>query len=346
MPPGVAPLGQTIVVMSDSNALRPRPSSRPYSLDEVHAAVRALRAGAFAHQSGRPAKRGPFSRADSPGPQPAILESSRSNDTQPHSVNHCWVPALGERVVAVVGSSGSCGASTLALGLAMTSPVSARVIECCSASASGLAAASTTELGLQASGWQHGRRERVLIERASQVLAGVDDVPIPTNFLVPSHPDSTGLTVLDVGWEVGQLVASNSWLLEGIGRADQVLVVAPATVPGIRRLEGALELLDRASGRRCGGTRVAVLGPKRQKWPRGLQHAGGPHTRRALDDKGSVIEIPEDRELAMNGLDSRPLPQQLLTAASRMHESMLVDPPRSGTGGVLELVDDAVDPAR
>src|SRR3546814_4783574 len=45
---------------------------------------------------------------------------------------------------------------------------------------------------------------------------------------------------------------------------------------------------------------IAVRGPRRKKWPRGLEHAGGPAVRRALD-ADRCVEIPEDRELAVNG---------------------------------------------
>src|SRR3546814_14354477 len=55
---------------------------------------------------------------------------------------------------------------------------------------------------------------------------------------------------------------------------------------------------------------IAVRGPRRKKWPRGLEHAGGPAVRRALD-ADRCVEIPQDRELAVNRLDSRPVPAPL-----------------------------------
>ena len=96
----------------------------------------------------------------------------------------------------MIGSAGSVGASTVALaaGLAAAAPV--RVIECCSVTASGLAAASTAELGLHPTDWRQGKRDHVLLERASEVLAGVDKVPLPTD---AEH--DTQLTILDIGWE-------------------------------------------------------------------------------------------------------------------------------------------------
>lgn len=310
--------------MSSGTVLGAGSGIGPFPIDEVQAAVRALRDGQFKNAR-------PTWRQQSASPTAKQLGGG-ALPVQPSPISHGirrggdaprWVPTPGERVLPVIASSGSCGASTLALAVAMTARIPARVIECCSASASGLAAASTAELGLHLSGWRHGRRDQVLLERASDVLAGVDEVPAPTDFDAATRDDATPfMTVLDIGWEIGQLVSIDSWVRDAVARADNVLVVALATVPGIRRLEVALELLaqnvtspDRAF--------VAVRGPRRKKWPRGLQHAGGPQTRRALGD-GALIEVPEDRALSMSGLGSRPLPPQLLAAASRVHDH--IDP--------------------
>ena len=76
-----------------------------------------------------------------------------------------WIPAAGERTIAVLGSAGTVGTSTVALALGLTAPDPVRVIECCSADASSMAAASTAELGLHTSGWRQGKRDHVLLER-------------------------------------------------------------------------------------------------------------------------------------------------------------------------------------
>ena len=78
-----------------------------------------------------------------------------------------WVPAAGERVIAVVGCAGSVGASTVALAIGTVWPGSARVVECCPAGVSGLAAAPTAELGRHRSGWLVGRREGLVIDRVA-----------------------------------------------------------------------------------------------------------------------------------------------------------------------------------
>ncbi|WP_141003352.1 hypothetical protein [Nocardioides humi] len=253
-------------------------SSRPVGVDELKRAWQALNAGEF--RTGPGAGKGPRGRG-----------TAAEDD---------WTPADGEHTIAVIGSAGSVGASTVALatGLAAAAPV--RVIECCSVTASGLAAASTAELGLHPTDWRQGKRDHVLLERASEVLADVDEVPLPTD----AEHDAQ-LTILDIGWEAGQLLATDCWLAEAVRTADQVVLVTTATVPGMRRAGVVMDLL--AGHWQPEQITLAVRGPRRKKWPRGLEHAGGPSVRRVLD-ADRCVEIPEDRDLAVNGLDSRPVP--------------------------------------
>ncbi|KAB2810993.1 hypothetical protein F9L07_03395 [Pimelobacter simplex] len=270
-------------------------SSRPVGVDELKRAWDAVNAGEF--RAGAGAGKGPRGRG-----------TAAADD---------WSPADGEHTIAVIGCAGSVGASTVALaaGLAAAGPV--RVIECCSVTASGLAAASTAELGLHPTDWRQGKRDHVLLERASEVLAGVDEVPLP---IAHRHgaENQTQLTILDVGWEAGQLLATDCWLAEAVRTADQVVLVTTATVPGMRRASVALELL--ANHWQPEQIALAVRGPRRKKWPRGLEHAGGPAVRRALV-ADRCVEIPEDRELAVNGLDSRPVPATLISAARQLLEA-------------------------
>jgi hypothetical protein len=208
-------------------------------------------------------------------------------------------------VLPVIGCAGSVGATTLALSLATAGAnAGARVIECCTVTASGLAPASTAELGQHPSGgWLQGTRGEVLLERGSDIFISPDEVPRPTD-----AAPTTGLTVLDVGWELGQLLASPSWLADRVLRPHPVVAVTTATIPGLRRLEGALALL--------GGSAVigAVLGPPRRKWPRSVEHSLGALTRQ-LDQHEALHVLPVDRGLAVRGLDSEALPTPLLTAA-------------------------------
>jgi hypothetical protein len=182
----------------------------------------------------------------------------------------------------------------------------ARVVECSSVTASGLAAASTTELGLHDSGWTRGTRDGVLLERASNVLVSIQEVP------TPSVPDrAIALTVLDVGWGIGQVLATPGWLGEQVRGADLVVLVTTATVPSLRRLEGVLDLLVGTS------TCAAVIGPRPKKWPRPVGYSAGPRTR-ALEEAGRLVDVPADRALAIAGLDATPLPASLLQAAATL----------------------------
>ncbi len=272
-------------------------TTRPVAVDELKRAWHAVNAGDFRTGAGTGA--GPRGR----GP---------TGET-------AWSPATGEHTIAVLGCAGSVGSSTLALaaGLAAAAPV--RVVECCSVTASGLAAASTAELGLHPADWRQGKRDHVLIERASGVLAGVDEVPLPTE---AEHQSQ--LTILDVGWEAGQLLATDCWLATAVRAADQIVLVTTATMPGMRRLGVAIDLLS--NHWQPEQISLAVCGPRRKKWPRGLEHAGGPAVRRALD-ADRCVEIPADRERAVSGLDAPRGPAALLSAARQLLEPahLLVD---------------------
>lgn len=217
-----------------------------------------------------------------------------------------WSPRTGERVLPVLGCAGSCGASTVALALATAGAPASRVVECATVTESGLAAASTAELGRHHSGWTRGTRGEVLLERASDVLTCVQDVP------PPSVPDADlALTVLDLGWEVSQVLTSASWVREHVVNADTVILVTTATVPGLRRLEGALDQLSVVGTRAC----VAVVGPRRRKWPSAVEHSAGRLTRDLIDD-ARLVTVAQDRSLAVNGLDAASLPTPLLAAAT------------------------------
>jgi hypothetical protein len=222
------------------------------------------------------------------------------------STGNQWEPGQGEQVLPVIGCAGSCGASTISLALAGVAAMPARVVECSSVTASGLAAASTAELGLHESGWTRGTRDGVLLERASNVLVSIQEV------LMPSVPDrNIALTVLDIGWEIGQVLTTPGWLGEQVRSADLVVLVTTATVPGLRRLESALDLLAGTS------TCAAVIGPKPKKWPRPVGYSAGPRTR-AHAAAGRLVDVPEDRALAITGLDPTPLPASLLQAAATL----------------------------
>jgi hypothetical protein len=94
-------------------------------------------------------------------------ETSDPRELAPLPASKVWEPGPGERVLLVIGCAGSSGASTIALALASAAAAPARVVECSSVTASGLAAASTAELGPHESGWTRGTRDGVLpVDRA------------------------------------------------------------------------------------------------------------------------------------------------------------------------------------
>lgn len=158
-------------------------ATRPVGVDELKRAWQAVNAGDF--RTGH-----------------RVISKPRGRVTTDEL--EVWSRATGEHTIAVLGAIGSAGASTVALaaGLAAVSPV--RILECCSVSTSGLTAASTAELGLHADRWRQGKRDHVVLERASEILAAVDHVPVPTDAV---HENQ--LTILDVGWEVGQLLGTD-----------------------------------------------------------------------------------------------------------------------------------------
>jgi hypothetical protein len=118
------------------------------------------------------------------------------------------------------------------------------------------------------------------------------------------------VTFLDCGWDLDHLLA-DGWLAELVTTAPALIVATTATVPGMRRLEVALDALQAAQ------VTAAVLGPRRKKWGRPVEGSLGPATR-ALDPVGGLVEMPLDRDLGVHGLTSTPLPQPLLNAAAQL----------------------------
>jgi hypothetical protein len=214
--------------------------------------------------------------------------------------DRAWRP--GESVLPVVGAVPQAGATSLALAIA-THASPARLIECGPPIASGLAGAATAELGTTTSGWTIGRRDQVHLARPSYLRLSVGELPLPDDAAA-----DTVLSVLDVGWQLGPLRASRGWLRATVDAAPQLVLVGTATVPGLRRLELALTLLDPVR------PVVAVRGPDPRRWPRELAAAMGTATR-DQHRTGRWVTVPHDKRLALRGIDSKPLPPALVTAA-------------------------------
>jgi len=258
-------------------------TTRTVGLDELRRAWHAVEEGQFL--SPRPMGRGTMPRPT----EPAVADA------------RSWRP--GETVLPVVGCLPQAGATSLALAIA-THDSPARVIECSSPTTSGLVGAATAELGTSPSGWTVGRRDQVHLARPSVLHRNLRELPLPDDAAA-----GTLLSLLDIGWSLGQMLAGDGWLSATVDAAPQVVVVGTATVPGLRRLETALTLLDPAR------TVVAMRGgPDPRRWPRELATAMGPATR-DQHRTGRWVTVPHDRRLALRGIDSNPLPSALLAAA-------------------------------
>lgn len=209
-----------------------------------------------------------------------------------------WKPAAGEQVVLVCGCGGSSGATTLSLALA-TAAGRARIVETCAGPASGLAYAASAELGQVGHGWLRGTRDPVLVERRPDVVASPSHLPPPAASELP-------LTIVDSSWDVATVLGSRSWLGDLARSASTIVLVARSTVPGLRRLEAAID--------RLGEARVvaATIGAKR--WARPVEQSAGPAVRR-LAYHGRIVHVPDVPALSLFGLTPDTLPPAILRPA-------------------------------
>lgn len=247
-------------------------STRPVGVDELKRAYRAVQAGTF--------RRGHHPTRPSPR----------------------WSPS--GPVLAVVGACAGSGASTMSLALG-TAAGTALVVECSTPTAAGLTAAATAELGRDPGGWVRGTRDAVLLERPADTLGGPHEVPHPS----PGGDDA--LVVVDVAWELGSVLAGHGWLTDLLEGPGPVVVTAPATVPGLRRLDAALAMLEHAH------PVVALIGPRRRGLLRPVSSAVAALSR-THDLVGRVVHVPAEARLRTRGVDSTPLPPGLLRAATEL----------------------------
>ena len=254
-------------------------------VEELQAAAEALAAGHF---------RGHREHTSPVRPPQAVVPAVE--DTE-------WLTT--RAVLPVLGVSGSCGATCLTVALA-TVMTPARVVECCSMGGTGLAEASTAELGTDAHGWSNGTRDQVTLTRATQVITGPEMVPSP------AVVDSPGVDLLDVGWQLERIAAGEGWLPRQVRSAPIVIVAATASVPNLRRLENTLAALPSSAT-----TVLAVRSLGSKRLPGHVRAAIGPRTR-AHQEQGTWVDIPHDKDLAERGLSGAPLPRTLLNAAHQI----------------------------
>ena len=152
-----------------------------------------------------------------------------------------------------------------------------------------------------------GTRGPMLIERAGEVLSSAGEVPLP----LPAP--AAQLTVVDLAWELSAVLAGDGWLSDLLTSGHPVVVAATASVPGLRRLEAALELLGRRRAP-AACTVVALVGPARRALARPVAAALDALDRTG-DLSGRLVTVPVHTPLRTRGIDSTPLPAPLLRAA-------------------------------
>jgi hypothetical protein len=261
------------------------------SLEELQAAVAAAQRGEFALR--RPAA--------APATAPAAVLAAPSAPTAPAASG--WAP--GGTVVAVAAGHSGAGASTVAVTLAEALNASARhvrIVEVADASRSGLAGATTAELGEDGGGWRRGRRGDVVIDRLAFRALAIGQVPAPAP---PPHAEE--VLVLDIGWPARDALAAGGWLADALSLASLLIVCRP-TVPGIRQTEYLLAELAETP---AGPVTLAAVGPAR--WPGTAAASAGPQVR-AAREHGRVVTIPIDRRVETDGVSAEALPKALATA--------------------------------
>src|SRR3954471_15249765 len=161
--------------------------TRPMTIEAMRAAVIAIRAGVFDDVNHLDVVwRGQASRA-------AVAATASQTDAGS-------IPGVafdvGHPVVLVVAGHAGAGASTVALAVAEGLAEGRRVqlVDYAEPVRSGVAAASTIELGTDGAGWRRGRRGRLDIFRLTQHPADGDLPPLP------EPGDADGLVVVDAGW--------------------------------------------------------------------------------------------------------------------------------------------------
>ncbi len=227
----------------------------------------------------------------------AVASSTYRSDAGPTP----WAAAdVGGPVVLVVAGHAGAGASTVALAVAegLAEGWRVQLVDYAEPVRSGVAAASTIELGTDGAGWRRGRRGRLDVFRLARPP---DDGELPPP---PETDDTDRLLVVDAGWSLTTaLLDSPGYLIQGAN-----VVVTRGTVPAVRQTEHVLAAVD-------GEPVVAAVGPAR--WPRGVQASCGPRLRE-LRSRGRVVQVPVDGRLETAGLTGDRLPKPVAAAGRSM----------------------------
>lgn len=204
-----------------------------------------------------------------------------------------WQPA-GQGGLLVVGAHPQAGTSTIALALAQAHP-HGRLVDCAPTTTSGLVGVTDRELGQHPDGWWQAQRGHLLVDRSPlHAAAAPDACPLP-----PQRPECW--TVVDPGFDAATVAASRCWLTDLFTNpAVPVVLVARATVPGLRRLTSSLPLL----GDRDRIIHLVIVGLRKGPRARGVP----------LPDAHPITYVPLVGSLAVQGLTPHPLPAPVTNA--------------------------------
>lgn len=286
-----------------------------YSTRELQAAAQALAAGRFAMGTAAV-------QADTPaeGREPAAdVRTVRGTTTAEPSLVRADARAGDDAVavglaplVRVRAANAGAGASTVALSLAEVADVAGvrtRVLDAAAPAWSGLLGATVTELGA-AEGWRRGRRgDGVLIDRVEVAVRVPADVPSPRAV------EGVDLTVLDAGWSMRELVASEAaaWVASAPAHAE-VLVTRPNAL-ALSQTEAALAHLED----QVVADRVVVVVVGASRWSDRDFATAGRILRRAHEQE-AVLFVPFLPAKTLPGLGPDPLPKQLTSPSQRLLE--------------------------
>jgi hypothetical protein len=218
-------------------------------------------------------------------------------DGRPKTATRADEICLPKDSIQVMGVHPGAGATTIALTIAEAAAANGRpvdLVELADPARSGLVAAASAELGVDASGqWRRGTRAGgVTIHR--RAAEGVEAT------WPPHSTPERHMAVVD--WP-GQPVLP----VRRRGRPRLVVVVFRGTVPGVRQAEHVLASAPDA--------RFVAAAIGSSKWPRNVCATLGPHLQ-ALRDGKRLVTVPVDRRLETCGLTANPLPKPV-TAAGR-----------------------------
>ncbi|MGH3630353.1 MAG: hypothetical protein ACRDRL_23285 [Sciscionella sp.] len=285
-------------------------TGRLLSVAELQAALRLARSAPRS-----PALLSPPSLLSPPTPSAARVQVTGASAPASAATSRGDVADL--RVVAVLAAHPGAGASTVALAIAeaVAPHRQVRLLECADGTRSGLAAASTEELGVDAAGWRHGRRGHLDVHRLAGCVRSIDKLPAP-----PTSPElargEAGLLVVDVGWPARDALEVTGWLGDLI-TAGLPVVVCRASVPGMHHAEQVLAQLGRPS-------LIAAIGPAHSS--SAVTASCGPLLRQARAD-GRVVRVPTNRRLEATGVTTDPLPKPVVAAGKALGSRMFADQP-------------------